>query len=239
MNTVTGVLPQFAALSSALPAISIASPANSAPPRALGSASATTKAAAFGSVAIKVSDTPRSRRWQFLLQEGASRFFRGSCNDEDVCDAPTFRRLAKGVELATGGELRDAIGIINRTVNRNIKYKSDLVNYALIDYWASFRETVLRGTGDCEDIAILKLWMLRAAGINESDVRLLITRSDITGDHAVLVVHLGSLKLILDNLSDEVRTDDEIGSYKPVLSFDTEGEWVHGFKRVASISLLR
>lgn len=40
-------------------------------------------------------------------------------------------------------------------IMEKIKYKSDIENYWNIEYWATPKETLEKGSGDCEDIAIL------------------------------------------------------------------------------------
>jgi hypothetical protein len=45
-------------------------------------------------------------------------------------------------------------------IEKNIKYKGDVEQYGYEDYWASPGETVASGYGDCEDMAILFLYMV-------------------------------------------------------------------------------
>jgi predicted transglutaminase-like cysteine proteinase len=47
----------------------------------------------------------------------------------------------------------------------NIKYKSDDKNYKLAEFWQHPEVTLQKGTGDCEDGALLLISLMRCAGI--------------------------------------------------------------------------
>jgi transglutaminase-like putative cysteine protease len=55
-------------------------------------------------------------------------------------------------------------------VATNIRYKSDQDNFGARDYWQFPMETLERGSGDCEDIAILLCSLLRAYGVPAEQV---------------------------------------------------------------------
>lgn len=70
-------------------------------------------------------------------------------------------------------------------VNKNIKYRSDIEVQKVIDYWQSSRETLNRGTGDCEDMAILlRAIILHNFGEKTSIIRL-VANDNLTA-HAVI-----------------------------------------------------
>lgn len=54
---------------------------------------------------------------------------------------------------------------VNIFVNDNIRHMSDWDNYGVKDYYATPMQTIERRAGDCEDIAILKNWMLVQLGL--------------------------------------------------------------------------
>jgi hypothetical protein len=76
----------------------------------------------------------------------------------------------------------DRLAHVNAAINRLIPFRTDVQVYGYRDYWATPRET-LRYGGDCEDIAILKLMTLHAAGQDAGGLRLWIVAD---GYHAVL-----------------------------------------------------
>ena len=47
------------------------------------------------------------------------------------------------------------------------------------DFWANAGETLRRGTGDSEDIAIVKMQVLKAAGFNPKDLYISIGRHNV------------------------------------------------------------
>ena len=56
-----------------------------------------------------------------------------------------------------------------------------------------------RPAKDCEDYAIAKYVALREAGVEAADLRFLLVRDRLAGDHAVLGVRYEGRWLILDN----------------------------------------
>jgi predicted transglutaminase-like cysteine proteinase len=123
-----------------------------------------------------------------------------------------------------------AVAAINKAANQAIAYRSDTELYNAADRWAGFRETLVRGAGDCEDIALVKMWLLNAAGIPLGRIHLVLVRSERSpAVHAVLTVELAGKRLVLDNLSDRVWEDVDQPHYQPILSFGVLGEWLHGF----------
>lgn len=56
---------------------------------------------------------------------------------------------------------KTTVSDINTWCNHNIEYVPDRILYDKQDYWATPEETLEKGAGDCEDIAILKWWILK------------------------------------------------------------------------------
>lgn len=120
---------------------------------------------------------------------------------------------------------------VNRHVNQTIAYRADTTTYGQRDYWASAAETIANKAGDCEDYAILKMHMLRAAGVSASKMRLMLLR-DLAGnaDHAFLVVSSAAGDQVLDNNIDRVYAAHEAVDVRPVLSFSEDRRWVHAIR---------
>ena len=123
----------------------------------------------------------------------------------------------------------DALAAVNRWVNRRIRYAEDRDQYGVGDFWAGARKTLKSGKGDCEDIALVKMQLLAAAGIPRDDMILTIARDLVrNADHAVLVVRTDAGYRLLDNATDDVLDAAPGHDYRPILSFGNQTRWLHG-----------
>ncbi|HET6525353.1 transglutaminase-like cysteine peptidase [Sphingopyxis sp.] len=120
---------------------------------------------------------------------------------------------------------------VNQWVNREIAYVGDDRNYRQRDFWATAEQTIARGKGDCEDFAILKMQMLRAAGIDPERMKLVLLRDlAANADHAFLLVETDAGKLVLDNVTDRLYDGSRANAVRPVLSFSGNRRWVHAYR---------
>jgi hypothetical protein len=60
-------------------------------------------------------------------------------------------------QLPDFGSLKEA----QDWINKNIEYKSDQENYGYSEYWASPEQVLNKKSGDCEDMAILLLYIAK------------------------------------------------------------------------------
>ncbi len=168
----------------------------------------------FGSVALSVGHTPLDQRWRNVARQR-------------VVGAPA----AYAASLRGQGELA-RVEAVNRYVNGRVQFVDDLRQYGRADLWAAASDTLRRGRGDCEDYAIAKLQMLRAAGVLDRDMYLVIAKDLVRrSDHALLVVRSGGQMLVLDNGTNRILDADDISDYRPVLTFSAAGAWTHGYRR--------
>lgn len=168
----------------------------------------------FGSVALSVNRTPLDQRWRNVARQR-------------VGGAPASFAAA----LRGRGEM-DRVEAVNRYVNGHVQFVDDSRQYGRADFWAAASDTLRRGRGDCEDYAIAKLQMLRAAGVPDRDLYLVIARDLVRrADHALLVVRSGGRMLVLDNGTNRILDADDISDYRPVLTFSENGAWTHGYRR--------
>ena len=118
------------------------------------------------------------------------------------------------------------IASINEFVNAT-DFVEDRENWGRKDYWSAPGEFFANG-GDCEDYVISKYLSLRQLGFGADDLRLvvLIDRNRRLA-HAVLVVELDGRSLVLDNLSDRVRSWSELPHYRPLYSLNEQAVWLH------------
>lgn len=95
------------------------------------------------------------------------------------------------------------IAQINNFVNRNIVYKSDILNYKKNDYWATPSEILQKRSGDCEDYAILKYALLLKSGFKKEDIRFIFTVFNGIG-HVYLEVKFNNEVYSLDNVNRDI-----------------------------------
>ncbi len=153
-----------------------------------------------------------------------------------------FKRFEKGLNTRHGqgiiSELKDEIKYlksstvyetakkVNRLMNEK-KYIVDSKNWGKSDYWATPIEFMARG-GDCEDFAIAKYAALRALGVPENRMRILILQDQKKNmPHAVLTVYTESGPMILDNQIKQMKSASSIHHYKPIFSINREAWWLH------------
>ena len=168
----------------------------------------------FGSVAIRLGATPLDRDWARVASQPI-----GSEAAAYVGEVRALDRLAQ-------------IDAVNRWVNRRVQFANDITVFGDEDRWSATAETLRRGSGDCEDFAIAKLQMLRAAGFADDDLYLVVLRDERRMcDHAVAVVRIGGRLLVLDNGTSQIVDSDTVDNYKPIMTFAAGRAWTHGYRR--------
>jgi len=116
---------------------------------------------------------------------------------------------------------RTMLGIVNREVNLSIAYTTDSKQYSVDDYWATPFESLGSGKGDCEDYAIAKLAVLRAANWPVDDLRIVVLRDSLFREfHAVVAVRENGSWWILDNRTMAVIEDVKLSHYHPLFVVD-------------------
>ncbi len=164
----------------------------------------------FNSVALSIGRSPLDARWNQVSGAGVggnAGAFAGSIRGQDV--------LAK-------------LEAVNGYVNGRVRFVDDRVQFGVADRWQAPSDTLARGRGDCEDFALAKRAMLRAAGVPDKDLYLVVLK-DLSrrADHAVLVVRAAGRFLVLDNGTDRIVNSADIEDYKPVLTFAAYGRSLH------------
>lgn len=118
------------------------------------------------------------------------------------------------------------LDVVNRFMNRQ-PYVEDIVNYGVVDYWATPTEFFARD-GDCEDYAIAKYHSLRELGWPPSQLRILVLNDlNLRVPHAVLVAYVNGRAFILDNQFGSVVPIEVIRHYQPIFSINEEAWWLH------------
>jgi predicted transglutaminase-like cysteine proteinase len=151
-----------------------------------------------------------------------ARFRRVSQADRNdprvVAIADTLRGLAPAEQLAK----------VQSEVLGKVRWASDLDTMKVADFWANAGETLQRGAGDSEDIAIVEMQALKAAGFNPRDLYISIGRERQVGAHIVLLARTADGFTVLDDkIGHPMATrDDHI--FTPVLTVGDGKSWIHG-----------
>ena len=122
----------------------------------------------------------------------------------------------------------DVLEQLNLWANTHIQFKSEAG-----DNWQSLGESMTRGAGDCEDIAIAKYYILKSLGVPEEDLFLVVGKDQVArGDHAMLLVHLGNENYVLDNfISSVLPAEQFLAAVLPEFAFSGSSSWLFA-KRV-------
>ncbi len=174
----------------------------------------------FGTSEDYSSNLALFRKWN-----GAVERYRG---ERENCVSPRCdkARWKKVIDDLRGAERMAQLAAINTAMNE-YPYILDDVNWGVPDYWATPFE-FLRRSGDCEDYAIAKYMALRALGVGEQDLRVVVLRDlNLQLGHAVLAVYLDDRALILDNQIKKIVPAEVIRHYQPIYSINENGWWLH------------
>ena len=120
--------------------------------------------------------------------------------------------------------------IINGFFN-NFRSRSDQENYGAQEYWAAPVEFLQKGSGDCEDYAIIKYLALRYFSWPAENLWVvLVTDNQTKGQHAVLLARFGTTIFVLDNLSKPkyllVPASNYMTRYTPYFAVNELGSWL-------------
>jgi len=151
-----------------------------------------------------------------------ARFRRVSLADRNdpavLAIADTLRGLSPMEQLAT----------VQREVLARVKWSTDLETMHVADLWANAGETLRRGAGDSEDIAIVQMQALKAAGFNSRDLYISIGRQKPVGAHIVLLARTPHGFVVLDDRVGRPMLAQSHRQFTPVLTIGEGKSWVHG-----------
>lgn len=126
----------------------------------------------------------------------------------------------------TGGSERERLERVNLFINRSIQHGEDADIWGEADYWATPLETLSRGRGDCEDVAIAKYFSLIRLGVPSSKLRLTFVKAlRLNRAHMVLAYYAedSAEPLILDNLQAQISPASQRSDLLPVYAFNNLG----------------
>ena len=167
----------------------------------------------FGSVALQIAQTPLDSKWH------------------SVEHSPVTGSFARFAATLKGFSPVEQLQLVNNFVNHRITYEDDQKQFGRPNVWMTADETLRAGRGDCKDYAIAKLQLLRAAGFAPHDLYLTVVHDLIRrADHAVIVARAKGRMYVLDEGTDEVLDSKDVSDYRPIFTYASYGEWIHGYR---------
>jgi predicted transglutaminase-like cysteine proteinase len=139
--------------------------------------------------------------------------------------------LAAMVRGASGLSPYQQASFVQATVNSRFVYRSDQDNWGVKDYWASADETIARGAGDCEDLAVVKMQALRLLGFNDRDLYLMIGTKPSGEEHALLLVRIDERFWVMEDGLSRIVPAESFHSFIPAVTFGAGWKWVHSAKQ--------
>lgn len=121
----------------------------------------------------------------------------------------------------------ETLQMLNTTVN-SYDYIVDSQGWNKNDYWATPKQFLTKGGGDCEDFAITKYMALRDAGWSADNLRITVLKDTQKNElHAVLLVTLNEVEYLMDNQVEAVLPVMHIEHYSPIYSINEVAWWQH------------
>lgn len=125
----------------------------------------------------------------------------------------------------------EQLALVKRLVAAQVRYKTDLDNVGVSDFWAGAGETLARAAGDDEDVAIVEMQALKAAGFPAKDLYISVGRHKLRGAHHVLVARTPAGFFLLDQAENTVVSAQGRGRFVPMLTIGMGRSWIHGYRR--------
>jgi len=212
----------------------LASPAsaaarNSVPARMDAAADPLTEA--FGARVVMQLDVNNASHWRDVLRRQEASVA-APCSDPsaDQCFATFWNETVAELRTLTRDE---QVRRVNDIVNK-MGYWSDAEVYRKADYWATPEEMFEKRGGDCEDFALFKYFLLRAAGVPADELRLTLVSSDDQA-HMVALVMVGGAPVVLDCVVLRATPPDELRQYQAVYSLSETGAWFLAASKAAGV----
>lgn len=159
-------------------------------------------------------------RWAAERREASQPCMLGQATG---CEPREWRRI---VDLLTPLELRAKVDAVNSLVNR-YPYTPSAANWREPNHWETPFEFLAK-SGQCQDYAIAKFMLLRAAGVPNGLLRIVVLRDRrLDLDHAVTVAYVDGEALMLDNQIPDVVPVASVHHYQPYYSINETGWWLH------------
>ena len=165
---------------------------------------------AFGTVALNAGVTFYDARFRRVAAA-------------DSRDPLVMRLAAAAANLDPIAKLR----MVQQEISQSVHWSHDLDNMGVADFWANAGETLRRGSGDAEDIAIAKMQVLKAAGFDPKDLYISVGRHSSRGAHIVLLARTASGFFSLDD-REGMQPASQNRKFTPIMTLGQGMSWIHG-----------
>ena len=147
------------------------------------------------------------------------------CAGEGDTDC-TPRQWRALIDELAGLSLRAKLERVNAVMNLQ-PYMPTQRNWGIPVYWETPFEFLAKG-GQCQDYAISKYLALRASGVPDANLRVLVVHdTDRNFNHAVLVVTVDGESYLLDSLNRDILPASRVTHYRPYFSINQSGWWYY------------
>lgn len=172
--------------------------------------------------------------WAAALQRHANqRDALLNCKAQKGCKG-RLRSFERVLSSASQLSRIEQIELVHRYINRS-KYVEDKARRELMEdgtrrfrrnHWATLYE-FLRKSGDCEDYATAKYFMLRELGFEPDQLRIVVAFDRRAhGTHAVLAVQVADGKVWLLDSDNRIRRDNHRG-FRYIYAMNEHSVWDH------------
>lgn len=197
-----------------------------APMALAGAASTVAYVPLFGTREVESNSLTAFKQWLSVMDRYASerKLEKEPCTDNPIiCHIVEWKahlNTLKGMDRMS--QLQD----VNRYLNAH-PYIQDIANWGLPDYWETPKQFLDRN-GDCEDYAIAKFYSMRALGMTDDVLRIVVLQDlNLRIPHAILVAYVDGKPYVLDNQIPQVVSADIIHHYRPFYSINEKHWWLH------------
>lgn len=215
------------AMLAGFPALAADAPPDDAPATGEVVTTAASYVPVFATREIRSTNLSAFKQWLSVMDRYARerKFENGPCSDAvpSICHLVEWKAFLDGLK---GKDRMDQLQEVNRYMNAH-PYILDMINWGVADYWETPKEFLDR-SGDCEDYAIAKFYSMRALGMDNTNLRILVLQDmNLQIPHAILIAYLDGKAYVLDNQIPEVVNAEIIHHYRPFYSINEQAWWLH------------
>ncbi|MCB1358580.1 MAG: transglutaminase-like cysteine peptidase [Maritimibacter sp.] len=191
--------------------------------RALRAYASALLCAAVTAIAFIASTDGASATNAFIQHKGGAPAPDGA---QAICSTYSWACAQAAVQRVSMRDELQQVAAVNSRVNHSVRAIEDDRQYGVSEVWALPTAT----GGDCEDFALLKKRELISAGVDPRRLLIATVLDRQRNPHAVLVFRSQSGDLVLDNLTDQIRSwQDTRYMFLRMQDPDRPTRWVNVF----------
>ena len=167
--------------------------------RALRAYASALLCAAVTAIAFIASTEDASATNAFIQHKGGAPAPEGA---QAICTTYAWACAQAGAQSVAAENELNQVAAVNTRVNHAVRAIEDDRQYGVSEHWA----LPTAAGGDCEDFALLKKRELISAGVDPRRLLIATVLDRQRNPHAVLIFRSQSGDLVLDNLTDRIRS---------------------------------